>query len=462
MTEIIRKSDDDQNLPLVSDLINAKDNTGVQKFNALTLQQQLELVLGSSGRERVELMYLSDQFKSLVQAVPAPEILFTFEEVGMDVALQIIAATNHDQFTFLTDMLCWKKELVSPEAIIEWLIILVECGEEKISDWLAKVEPEWFILILKNLVTIYKCDEEGEPPDIPEADYLYTIDGMYYFDFLESHAIDPLQTILSIFRDEDPDGFRGIMEAAIWTDIRETELYAAHFRQSRLSEWGFPELDEAMSIYQYFTPAERKKVIEELEKGLTEWTDLSLGSSYPMKLHDQQGFLATCLKLVEDGKRMARFSQELVLLANKVQVADEMAKIGALENIRLSSKKAMGYVTLGLAGLSSVNPLTASELIGRVHTERLFQVGFSQVQDLKRMARKIARKHSLKKQPEMMNQIPSPDREILKGLLKKQPKYFVHDQPQTKDEYIDFHEPEQIKKCWDALKRIEKAMLTKP
>ncbi|MCU0645874.1 MAG: DUF6178 family protein [bacterium] len=462
MTEIIRKAGDEQYLPSVNELITAKDNSGVEKFNALTLQQQLEMVLGSSGRERVELMYLSDRFKSLVGAMPAPEILFTFEEVGMDVALPIIAATNHDQFTFLTDMLCWQKEEVSPEAIIEWLAILVECGEEKVQQWLAKVEPEWFILILKNLVTIYKCDEEGEPPDIPDADYLYTIDGMYYFDFLDSHAIDPLQTILSIFRDEDPDGFRGIMEAAIWTDIRETELYAAHFRQSRLSEWGFPELDEAMSIYQYFNPAERKTVVQELENGLSEWTDLSEASSYPIKLNEQQGFLAACIKLVDDGKRMARFSQELVLLANKVQVADEMAKIGALENIRLASKKAMGYVTLGLAGLSNVDPLKASELIGRVHTERLFQVGFSQVQDLKRAARKIARKLSLKKHPERMNQIPSPDREILKGLLKRQSKYFVHDQPAPKVGYIDFHEPEQIKNCWRALKNIAKIEFAKP
>lgn len=458
MTKVIRKADDDQNLPSVSDLINAKDNSGVEKFNALTLQQQLDLALSSSGRERVELMYLSDRFKSLVKAMPAPEILFTYEEVGMDVALQIIAATSHDQFTFLTDMLCWKKEQVSPEAIIEWLAILVECGEEKIQEWLAKVEPEWFILILKNLVTIYKCDEEGEPPDIPEAEYLYTIDGMYYFEFLESHAIDHLQTILSIFRDEDPAGFRGIMEAAIWTDTRETELYAAHFRQSRLSEWGFPELDEALSIYQYFTRDERKKVIEELEQGLSDWTDLNLASSYPMKLHEQQGFLAACLKLVADGKRMSRFSQELVLLANNVQVADEMKIIGALENIRLVSKKAMGYVSLGLAELSGADPLKAAELIGRIHTERLFQVGFSQVQDLARKARRISRENFLKKHPEMMNQIPSPDREILKGLISKQPKYFAHVQPQAKEQYIDFHEPEQIKKCWEALKRIEKML----
>jgi len=61
-----------------------------------------------------------------------------------------------------------------------------------------------------------------------------------------------------------------------------------------------------------------------------------------------------------------------------------------------------------------------------------------------------------------MNQIFSPDREILKGVLKKRPKYFADDQPQAKVGYIDFHEPEQLRKCWEVLKNIEKTMFTKP
>jgi hypothetical protein len=455
MSKIVRKEDEQQNLPSVSELLKAKDNSGVQKFNALTQKQQLELVLDSSGRDRVELLYLSDRFDSLVQAMPAPEILFTSEEVGMDVALPILAATNHEQFTFLTDMLCWNKDEINPQAMVDWLQILVECGEDKIQDWLAKVDPEWLILILKSLVNIYKCDEEGEPPDIPEANNLYTIDGLYYFEFLDTHAIDPLQTILSIFRDEDPDGFRGIMEAAIWTDVQEMEIYASHFRQSRLSEWGFPELDEAVEVYQYFTPDERKKVVQELQKGLSEWAGIATTPGHLVKLKDQQGFLASCLKFVDDGQRSARFSQELVLLANKVQVADGMENLGALENIRLSSKKAMGYVTLGLAELSGTDPQKAAELIGRVHTERLFQVGFSEVQDLARTAHRLVEQGSLAENPHKIDHLISPDREILKGLLYPKPKFYVIEKGLTANNYIDFQEPEQIQKCGDLLKRLE-------
>lgn len=384
MINLVHHDDSHQNLISVKEILSSKDQQAIQKFNSLTLNQQLKLVLDTTGRDRIELLYLSDRFHSLVQAMPAPEILFMSEEVGMDVALPILAATNHEQFTFLTDILCWTRDEINPQAIVDWLQILVECGEDKIQDWLAKVDPEWLILVLKSLVNIYKCDEQGDPPDISEADNLYTIDGLYYFEFLHSRAIDSLQTILSIFREEDPEGFRGIMEAVIWTDIREMEIYAYHFRQSRLSEWGFPELDEALEIYQYFTPGQRKKVVQELQRGLSEWANLPTASGYPIKLKDQQGFLASCLNHVEDGRRMARFSQELVLLANKVQVADGMENLGALENIRRSSKKAIDYVTLGLVELSGADPLKAAELIGRVHTERLFQVGFSQAQDLAR------------------------------------------------------------------------------
>jgi hypothetical protein len=455
MGKVVRKEDNKQNLPSVSEILKAKDNSGIQKFNALTQKQQLELVLDTSGRDRVELLYLSDRFASLVQAIPAPEILFTSEEVGMDVALPILVATNHEQFTFLTDMLCWNKDEINPQAIVEWLQILVECGEDKIQDWLAKVDPEWLILILKSLANIYKCDEEGDPPDIPEANNLYTIDGLYYFEFLDTHTIDPLQTILSIFRDEDPDGFRGIMEAAIWTDVREMEIYASHFRQSRLSEWGFPELDEALEVYQYFTPEERKKVVQELEKGISEWAELSTAPGHPIKWKDQQGFLASCLKLVDDGQRTARFSQELVLLANKVQVADGMENLGALENIRLSSKKAMGYVTLGLAELSGADPQKAAELIGRVHTERLFQVGFSQIQDLARKALRFVKQGWLAENLDAIDQLAPPDREILKGLLYSKPKFYIAEKGLTANNYIDFQEPEQVQKCRDLLKRIE-------
>ena len=459
MTKPAHKQNDHRNLPSVNEILNSKDNLGIQKFNSLTLKRQLQLVLDSTGRDRVELLYCSDRFNSLVKAIPVPEVLFTCEEVGMDVALPIIAATSHEQFTFLTDFLCWNKDEINSKAIVDWLQILAECGEDKIQDWLAKVDPEWFILILKSVVNIYKCDDEGDPPDIQDTNNIYTIDGMYYFEFLDSHAIDPLQTILSIFRDDDPDGFRGIMEAAIWTDVREMEIYASHFRQSRMSEWGFPEFDDAVEIYQYFTPEHRKKVVRELEKGLKEWSDLSDVASYPIKFGDQKGFLTICLKHIEDRQILARFSKELVLLANKIQVADRMDNIGGLENIRVSSRKTMGYVTLGLAELSGNDPLKAAELIGRVHTERLFQVGFSQVEDLARKAHHIVKCGRLAENPGAINQLVSPDREILKGLLNSSPKFHTGDKALTVNDYIDFHEPDQVERCWEVLKRIEEEII---
>lgn len=441
-------------LPTAGEILNHENSAAIEKFHRMTLRQQLDLVLATAGEDRVNLLFLSNRFQALVQAMPAPEILFTVEEAGLDMALPILAATNHEQFTFLTDFLCWNKEEINPQAIIDWLQILVECGEEKIQEWLAKVDSEWLILILKSLVNIYKCDDEGNPPEPLEAGQLYTIDGMYYFEFLHSAAIDSLETILSIFRDEDPDGFRGILEAAIWTDGHEMQLFAAHFRQSRLSEWGFPAWDEATEIYQYFPAAKRRQVVKELEQGLTEWAELRPIIRSPIKQADEKGFLALTLQQVDDGKRTARFSRELVLLANKVQVADGLEGISAAEKVRQAAIKAMGYVTLGLAELSANNPLKAAALIGRVHTERLFQVGFSQVQDVHRAARALVKHARLATMG--IDRLVSPDREIFLGLLAPQPKFFQARDYSQKLNYVDFQEPEQIMRCRDVLQRIER------
>jgi len=455
MKKNISRNDNNHHLPAVKKILTSKDRQLAKKFNQLSLEQQLELVLDASGPDRLQLLQLSDHFNKLVRAMPAPEVLFTYEEVGAEDALPMLAATSHEQFSFLTDLFCWDKDGIKSDQTIEWLQILVDCGEAKVRDWLNHVDPEWFIVIFKSLVNIYKCDEEGNIPDYLQEKNIFTLDGVYYFECIFPRLTSALQTILTIFRDEHPEGFSGMMEAVIWSDLTEIQEHAAHFRQSRLAEWGFPELDEAVEIYQYFSPTERKKVVQLLESELKEWQEIGVAPRYPIKFQDREGFLANCLQHVRDSHRLARFSRELMLLANKVQIADGMKEPGVLENLLAASKKTSGYVTLGLAELSGSDPVKGAELIGRVHTERLFQVGFSQVQDLAREAKKIVKQFHLTQDADLFNQLGSPDQEILMGLLKPQPKFFIGRQALTVTDYQDFDKPEQIRQCREALERIK-------
>ena len=448
-----------QNLPSINEVLRATKQQGIEKFNSLDFNQQLELVLEADGNDRLRLLQLSNNFEKLVRAMPAPEVLFTYEEVGIENALPVIAATSHDQFTFLTDLFCWDNDIIDSKASVEWIEILADCGDFKIRDWLNRVDPEWFIVLFKSLVNIYKIDEEGEIPDYLNEKQIFTLDGVYYFECVIPRMTNALHKILTIFRDEHPESYGEMMEAVIWSDFTEIQSHAAHFRQSRLAEWGFPDLDEALEIYQYFTPAERKTVVEELEKELKEWAEFSAAPHYPIKFQDRTGFLADCLPHVHDQPRLARFANELMLLANKVQVADAMKELGVLENIIRSSQKTTGLVTLGLAELSGGDPQKAAELVGRVHTERLFQIGFSQVQDLARKAKKLAKQAHITRNTHFIEELESPDREILIGLLKPQPKYFIGKKYISVEDYEEFQEPGQVEQCWQVLQRLEEKMI---
>ena len=52
-----------------------------------------------------------------------------------------------------------------------------------------------------------------------------------------------------------------------------------------------------------------------------------------------------------------------------------------------------------------------------------------------------------------------PDREILKGLLNTSPKFYTGDKALMLNDYIDFHEPNQVERCWQTLKRIEEEII---
>ncbi|MCI0513940.1 DUF6178 family protein [candidate division KSB1 bacterium] len=433
-----------------ADILKSPRPEAIGKFNSLSETQQLELILQADGYDRLELLRLSPHYKNLVQALPPPEVLFTIEVVGADACLPFIAATNFDQFTFLTDLLCWDQEALKPEAIGEWLQILVNCGEEKIQEWLTSVDSEWLILILKTVVNVYKGEIDSTPPSILEGENIFTLDEMYYFECPDPKLAAALKTLLTILRTEDAAGFRGIMESVLWMDRLEVELDAAQFRQSRLAEWGFPDLDEAREIYQYLTPNERRKILQTAASKHNLTYQQLIVPNYPAKFQERRGFLTAALAFVTDRTRRARFNQELMLLANKVQVADGMKSLGGLESIIVSSRKTMGYVTLGLAGLSLRQPEKAAEFIGRIHTLHLFQVGFSQIRDLQRQAQQLVHRA-----PGLLATLAFGDRQILTGLLNVQPQFYIGDQKLETHDFEDFHEPEQLQKCRELLQSIE-------
>ena len=438
-------------LPAVDDILEKKDR---DRFNALPLEQQLRLVLDSYGQTRIELLKLSDRFEELVQALPPEEILLTVEEAEGEDLLAIVKATSMEQFTFLTDIRWWQQDEIDPQRVSGWLQLLVECGEEKILDWLFNVDPELLVTVLKRSLSVIKCTEDFTPPEEAADEGIFTLDGLYYFKCFDQTLLPTWRKILMLYRSYDPEAFVSTMEAVIWENLIEVEQLAYHFRQSRLAERGFPDLDEALEIYTYIPRERQKDVLRGGPAVVRGDESLTPAPRYPLKSQDHAVLLARALKQIGDQRIFEQFCYGLVAVANKVQVADGL-ELGHPESIRISARKTAGYINIALEELSGMNLTTATDLVQRVHPQHLFQIGYSRVQDLKLRAHKLVRIGWISKVPDGIELLDSPWRQILGGLLKSRPGYYIGDKTLALQDYREFRTRAEIETVTKGLDMIE-------
>jgi hypothetical protein len=88
-------------------------------FQSLPLQNQLELVLRSRGKERLHTLFLSEHSEELVQSLPEQEIFLTVKEVGEKDCLDLISLTTPEQFQYLLDIEFWKRDQLDPEKVLQ-------------------------------------------------------------------------------------------------------------------------------------------------------------------------------------------------------------------------------------------------------------------------------------------------------------------------------------------------------
>lgn len=438
-------------LPAVDDILQKKDR---DRFNALSVEQQLQLVLNSYGQRRIELLKLSDRFEELVQALPPEEILLTVEEAGGEDLLAIVKATSIEQFTFLTDIRWWQQDEIDPQRVSDWLQLLAEWEEEKILEWLFNVDPELLVTVIKKNLWVIKCTEDFTPPEEAAGEGIFTLDGLYYFKCFDKTLLPTWRKILTLYRSYDSEAFVSTMEAVIWENLTEVEQLAYHFRQSRLAERGFPDLDEALEIYTYIPRERQRDVLRGGPAVIRGEESLTPAPKYPLKLQDHTALLARALKQIDDQRIFEQFCYGLVAVANKVQVADGL-ELGRPESIRISARKTAGYINIALEELTGMDPTTAINLVRSVHPQHLFQIGYSRVQDLKLRAHKLVRVGWMSKVPAALELLDSPWRQILGGLLKSRPGYYIGDKTLSLKDYREFRNRAEIEIVARALDMIE-------
>ena len=410
-----------------------------ETFNSLPLKSQLEVLLQARGKGRLDYILLSEKPEEVVRALPELEIFLTIQEVGKEDALELLTLTTPEQFQYLVDLEVWKKDRLVPEKLLEWVEILMECGEEKFAQFLRSADLEFIILILKKFIRVTKQEEENSEKDgrpTPES-----LERLYFVHVKEEKARPLINRFLEKLLYLDMELYRRVMEGVIWeleSGLEETEY---RWRNGRLADLGFPDFEEALEIYRFINPQTMRLDGKTLFSG--ELGEPGLVPAFYLTFQEDGPFFSTALRRLDDPSEQDRIKAEIAALGNKAIIAESTGGFSQ-EEIERVGRKVFHYLNLGLQFLSTEKKAEPVDVLRSVSIQRVFQCGFSNTLLLKRKAEVIFEGPWFERNRGNLVFLDFPHREIFKGLLQKRPAFYRNGKYDDFKHVDDFREIESI------------------
>lgn len=391
-----------------------------QVFQSLPVENQLELVLRSRGKERLHTLFLSDHPETLVQSLPEQEVFLTVKEVGEKDCLDLISLTTPEQFQYLLDLELWKRDQLDPEKVLHWMEILLESGDKKVAQLIRTTDSEFIALLLKKFIRVTTI--EGELTEKMDEIPLFTLDQFYFIDFKGVKTREVFEPFLKVFYRIDPEGYRRLMEGLICELESELEETGYRLRNGRLNDYGFPDFEEALEIYQFIQPESLLKRSDVLKpKEFEPFRKES--SSYYLTFHHEGPFFSTVLTRIDDPQEQDRLKQEITSLCNKAMIAEaiDLSNLAGTERV---IQKVYHYLNLGLQYLSGEVEKKGVEILTSLPVQKIFQCGVSLTLLLKKKASRILNNPWFGKDQENLILLDPPYLERMEGILRKRPAFY--------------------------------------
>lgn len=390
----------------------------------LSKKQRLHLFITASPEDRMKLLSVVSDPRSLVRHVPEEEIYWTIKELGLKKTFDLLKVTSPDQLQFIFDVEWWEADSLNTGRIFKWLKAMLHCGAPKIEQWLKTFDFDLIILTFKQFIKVYKPDEGTD--DYGEATEnlpTFTLDGVYFIEILHKKTELVLKNILKIMIALDSELYWKIMELVIWGIEPELENDCFCETQRRLEEKGIPEYDEARTIYR-FIPTEEIDSLPKKEAGLIEKTNNIKGSFYPIRLATKEEmFLTRVLKNIDNYAVLDDLSMNLAHVTNKIMVADHFS-MHKHNSFKDKLNKTVGFINIGLELVSDGDEQKGAEKLKEYWLENLFQIGWSRVFELKKSI-KTLRDQLDDKFSQGINVLDFPLKETIQGAMREDPMFFV-------------------------------------
>jgi hypothetical protein len=400
---------------------------------------ELEKVLQTRGKERLELILSSPHAQPLVRALPPLEIFMTVQELGKADSLELLSLASPEQFQSLIDFDVWREDRLAPEKGLEWIEILLQDDEDRLNQWIESVDPEFIVLLLKKYIQVTK--QEYPLEEKPEEPPGFSLDQLYWIHFKDERAARVLGEFLRKVLALNPQLYRKFMEGAIWELESELEEFEFRWRNGRLADLGFPSYDEALEIYRFLNP--KTMLLEGNVKWEAEIPPNQVWPRFDLISPGHGPFFLSTLAGIEDPAEQDRLKFELAALANKAIVL-ECQEGFSLEGIERGGRKVFHYLNLGLQVLCQEKKTDPREILRSIPLLRIFQSAFGATLLLRKRAEILFRGPWFQRDRDNLSFLDSPHREILEGMLRKRPAFYRDGQYEDFQDLSDLQEAEAL------------------
>ena len=346
----------------------------------LSIEDQIRYAMQLRGSRMQDFINLSPCSQAVIRGLPPEELYQMIKETGIGESLPVLAMMSQNQLQYSFDLEWWQRDLFVPECALEWLEFLDACEDSSILQWLQNEDFDQKVVLFQSLIKVYKDDEMTNSYEGVEGMAHLSLDGVYDI-FFKTEEYGALKRLLTLLRSADPNLYTSILEGVIWYPVTQTIEKAYRWRLIRTAERGIPDFEEAMGVYSYPSPGALKIPIPELEDFANQG-EFNIAPTYPLLLTGSVPFLKDVILRMGKSSRLNTISWELVYLANKIMVADQV-KPSDLEMRKESLQKVLGYINIGLELGASGDLEKGAKLLSNTHVMPLFQAGYQQLMSLK-------------------------------------------------------------------------------
>ncbi len=346
----------------------------VKALDALSVEEQVELVCSAPVGERAALLDLASSPETLIPRLPEAELCFTVKAVGLESAAWLIEHATPEQIVASLDLDAWTGLAPDRAKLEAWLDALATTSDESLLHAVRAVDPELLVLHLKLRVAVFQkpddADSEGWQP--PEGSR--TLEGQFHLLALREgdDLADTLRLLQVLFQHDYWTYFR-LMQGVVWELPTETEEWALRWRTGRLEDLGFPSWEDSMRLYRHMAEAERNAMPEaRAALDVSEWHMPVWLPSLPEGADSRHLVFRVVAKLPPEERRAAFYA--FVGTANMVAVADRM-ELSDVETTPRAIEKAARWISRGLEHLASEHGLEPDAVLRRIPMDRLFRVG---------------------------------------------------------------------------------------